>query len=292
MGHKCSKNRKKSKSGIKRKIKDNKMSEDDVMVIELLYEQINSLIIYMISNTFFYIYGQYAVYQIIASETFREKLFLESSVNFIKANFLAVYASLVGVQVNIKRYRQLCRKKVYGKINYSLEPEREITISAIMLFFLFLFQFIGGIGIYRRNVLSLHNNKMELIRLYSIELKAFQIRYLADYFLLESTIMSIQLIKNKYDEKNDFLDKIDNPDIPAIIAGQLYVIQRSLLLYANYGIYRIFFEQYNKGMNEFILQPNVIIIIGNIIGVLGNGLTLNGFIELYKRNINLPVFGR
>ena len=292
MGHKCSKNRKKSKAGSKRKIKDNKMSEDDVMVIELLYEQINSLIIYLISNTFFYIYGQYAVYQVISNETFREKYFLESAVNFIKANLLAVAASLVGLQVDMKRYRQQFRKKVYGQINYSLEPEREIAVSAIMMFFLFLFQLIGGIGIYRRNVLQSHSSKIELVRLYNIELKAFQTRYFADYFLLKSTIMSIQLIKSKYDEKNDFSDKLDNPDIPAIIAGQLYVIQRSMLLYANCGIYRIFFEEYNKDMNELILQPNIIIIIGNVIGVLGNGLALNGFIEIYKRNINQPIFGR
>lgn len=291
MGHKCSKGRKKSNAHMKRKTKDSEMSKDDAMVIELLYEQINSIIMLMISNTFFYIYGQYSVYKVFSNETFKEEFFLEAAVNFIKANIIAVAASLAAVQFNIKRYRQQCRKKAYGKISYSIEPEREITISEIMMFFLFFLQLIGGIGIYRRNALQ-SDNKIELIRLYSIELKAFQTRYLADYFLIVSTVMSITLIKSKYDEKKDFSDELGNPDIPAIIAGQLYVIQRSLLLYTNYSIYRILFEQSNKDMNEFILQPNIIIIIGNVIGVLGNGLTLNAYIELYRRNVNQPIFGR
>ena len=291
MRHKCSKDRKKSNDHIKRKTKDSEMSQDDVMTIELLYKQINLLIMLMISNTFFYIYGQYSVYKVFSNEISREEFFLEAGINFIKANIIAVAASLGAVQFNIKRYKQQYRKKVYGKISYIIEPEREIIISEIMMFFLFFLQLIGGIGIYRRNEPQ-SDNKIGLIKLYSIELKAFQTRYLADYFLIVSTVMSITLIKSKYDEKKDFSHELGNPDIPAIIAGQLYVIQRSLLLYTNYSIYRIFFEESNNDLNEFSLKPNIIIIIGNIIGVLGNGLTLNAYIELYRRNVNQSIFGR
>ena len=230
-------------------------------------------------------------YKVFSNEISREEFFLEAGINFIKANIIAVAASMGAVQFNIKRYKQQYRKKVYGKISYSIEPEREIIISEIMMFFLFLLQLIGGIGIYRRNEPQ-SDNKIGLIRLYSIELKAFQTRYLADYFLIVSTVMSITLIKSKYDEKEDFSQELGNPDIPAIIAGQLYVIQRSLLLYTNYNSYRIFFEESNNDSNEFSLKPNIIIIIGNIIGVLGNGLTLNAYIELYRRNVNQSIFGR
>lgn len=290
MEYKSSKKRKKTKKRTKREIKNDKISEDDAFVIELLYEQISSLIIFFISNTFFYRYGQYALYEAIFNGSYGEKL--SAWENFIKANVFSVSASLAGVQINMERYRQQCRRKAYGKIHYSLEPERKIAVSAIMSFFLFLFQLIGGIGIYKRSFFHYESNRKELERIYNIELEAFQIRYLADYFMLKSTIMSIKLINSKYYEKNDLSHNMDNPDIPAIIAGQLYVIQRALLLYANYYVYKGLLKKYNKYEDNFLLLPNIIIIIGNIIGLFGNIIALIGFIEIYNRNVNQPIFGR
>lgn len=289
MGHKCSQKREKAKKKHKHRLND-RILKDDFRTLELLHEQIVSLMIFFISDSFFYRYGYYTIYSILSGNENEEELFFYTSINFIKANVFAVIAAAAGLQINIKRYKEVYRKKYYGKIHYSLAPERKNIYSSILLLMLFLLQLAGSIGVYRRNVIHTGGNNEEWLKLYKIEIEAFKIRYIADYLLLQSVIMSIELIKGKYDKRKDMIhNESENPDIPAIIAGELYIIQRSMLLYTNYNIYRGIRSKYN---NELILQPNIQLVIGNILGVAGTLITLNAFIEIYRRNLEQPVFGR
>lgn len=40
------------------------------------------------------------------------------------------------------------------------------------------------------------------------------------------------------------------------------------------------------------LEPNKLAILGNIIGVIANSVSLQSFIEIYKSNVDRPIFGR
>ena len=289
MRRKCSEKREKAKKKHKHRLND-RILEDDFRTLELLHEQIVSLMIFFISDCFFYRYGNYIIYEILSGDKNEEELFFYTSINFIKANVFAVIAAAAGLQINIIRFKEQLRKKYEGKIHYSLNPERKNIFSSTLLLLLFLFQLAGSIGLYKRNVIHTDGNTEEWLRLYGIEIRAFEIRYIADYLLLQSTMMSIELIKSKYDERKDMVhNESDNPDIPAIIAGQLYVIQRSMLLYTNYNIYREIRSKYNS---EVILQPNIQLVIGNILGVAGTLITLNAFYDIYSRNLGQPTFGR
>lgn len=271
---------------------DSEKLEDDIEVIELLYEQLNSIIVFFISDYFFLRYGENAIYEVLSTGEKKEIYFYELAINFIKGNLLAMAGSLIGARVNNKRYMSQSRKKLNGKITYSLNAERNIASSSVMLVILFLLQLIGAIGIYMRNLVNSGNNQMLLVEVYLMEIKAFQMRYLADYFLLESTMSSIMLVKSKYDTNDKLNYDMENPDIPAVIAGELYFIQRTMLLYSNIIIYNGLFEKNNTPGYNLILKPNIIIILGNIIGTVGNIYTLDAYMEIYMRNVNQPVFGR
>lgn len=43
---------------------------------------------------------------------------------------------------------------------------------------------------------------------------------------------------------------------------------------------------------ELLLLPKQILVVANIFGVVANIISLIGFIKLYNRNSNEPIFGR
>lgn len=293
MGSKHEHHKRRHKKHLKNQLRKDAFSEDDAEVIELLYEQINSLIIFLASDMFFFRYGQNLIYETISENEEKEFYFFQVSANLLKANLLALCASIYAVQIDYKRYNMQIRRKLQGRIRFSLRAERTVAVASVMTAVLFLLQFIGAIGIFRRGFISSSNSsKSESIQLCLIEIRAFQIRYWADCFLIKSTISSIELVKSKYENKNTSHDKSENPDIPAVISGELYFVQRTMLLYINILIYKNLLGDYNEENQNYILSPNVIIIIGNIIGEAANMNVLLAFIEIYMRNVNEPIFGR
>ncbi|WP_294152669.1 hypothetical protein [uncultured Clostridium sp.] len=293
MASKHEHHKRRHKKHLNNQLKKDALSAYDAEVIELLYEQINSLIIFLESDMFFFRYGQNLIYEIISENEEREFYFFEVSASLIKANLLALYASIYAVQINYKRYNMQIRRKQQGRMKFSLRAERIIAEASVMTAILFLLQFIGTIGIFRRGFLNSNNSsKSESIQLCLIEIRAFQIRYWADCFLIKSTISSMELVRSKYDKKNISHYKSENPDIPAVISGELYFVQRTMLLYANILIYKNLMNDYNEEDKNYILIPNVIIIIGNIIGEVANVNVLLSYIEIYMRNVNEPIFGR
>ena len=114
-------------------------------------------------------------------------------------------------------------------------------------------------------------------------------RFYGDYFLLNSTLKSINLIKSKYDNK---IRKIENPDIDAVIASELYVIQRGILYDIDYNALLDLINNGDDLEKELLLLPNEIIVMANIFGVIANITSLTGIIRIYARNVNEPIFGR
>ena len=88
------------------------------------------------------------------------------------------------------------------------------------------------------------------------------------------------------------IKKIYNPDIDAVIAAELYVIQRGVLY--DIGCYTLV-HLINEGSDinkELLLPAQQTLVIADIFGVVANITVLGAFIKIYARNENEPVFGR
>ncbi|MFR5403275.1 MAG: hypothetical protein ACLTGX_09210, partial [Clostridium sp.] len=85
---------------------------------------------------------------------------------------------------------------------------------------------------------------------------------------------------------------IQNPDIPALIGACLYLVERIMLLYVSYQVYSHLVNECGDVIDSKYLEPNKLAILGNIIGVIANSVSLQSFIEIYKRNVDRPIFGR
>ena len=108
-------------------------------------------------------------------------------------------------------------------------------------------------------------------------------------FLLSATLKSINLIKSKYDKR---IDKIENPDVDAVIAAEIYVIQRGVLYDISCNELEDLMNSSDEFEKELLLLPKQILVVANIFGVVANIISLIGFIKLYNRNSNEPIFGR
>ena len=66
MASKHEHHKRRHKKHLNNQLKKDALSAYDAEVIELLYEQINSLIIFLASDMFFFRYGQNLIYEIIS----------------------------------------------------------------------------------------------------------------------------------------------------------------------------------------------------------------------------------
>lgn len=121
-----------------------------------------------------------------------------------------------------------------------------------------------------------------------LQLGAINIRFYADYLAYISILESIQLVYNKYQKNKNI--KV-NPDIPAIQSAICYFLSRVILANVAFTRYDELYKKYGETQYRDLLQPNAYINVGNIFCVIGCIYILLGFMELYKRNINGPVFG-
>ena len=158
---------------------------------------------------------------------------------------------------------------------------------------MFWVDLIGAIGLYKRVTICNIQTSPHWVRLLVIQLQAYRIRFVADYMLLNASLESIELIKSKYSE----IDlNIENPDAVVVTASILYVIQRVMLFYVNYQVYLYIRNTCREITNpfylEFYLVPNKLPILGSVFGLTANVISLIAFIQIYKRNVFRPVFGR
>ena len=279
MGCKRAKN-KKDKEQIKN------ISKSDEFQLSLLNLQVKIILIYMISNIF--LFG--GTLQSINISCNKKASDSNPNILLIEGQYLALIASILISYVDFSRYNELNERYKKGEINKSLEPEALIKQASILTIILYELNVVVFVEIYKVSLVidSSKCDKKHIDRLY-LQAACFIMRFYGDYFLLSATLKSINLIKSKYDKR---IDKIENPDVDAVIAAEIYVIQRGVLYDISCNKLEDLMNSSDEFEKELLLLPKQILVVANIFGVVANIISLIGFIKLYNRNSNEPIFGR
>ena len=279
MGCKRAKN-KKDKEQIKN------ISKSDEFQLSLLNLQVKIILIYMISNIF--LFG--GTLQSINISCNKKASDSNPNILLIEGQYLALIASILISYVDFSRYNELNERYKKGEINKSLEPEALIKQASILTIILYELNVVVFVEIHKVSLVidSSKCDKKHIDRLY-LQAACFIMRFYGDYFLLSATLKSINLIKSKYDKR---IDKIENPDVDAVIAAEIYVIQRGVLYDISCNELEDLMNSSDEFEKELLLLPKQILVVANIFGVVANIISLIGFIKLYNRNSNEPIFGR
>ena len=279
MGHKYKKYNKAEKKNI---------SEKDQKILYLLNIQLQSIMIYLTADVFFYNFALILLESACGNKSDHKP---NENVFLVNGCVLALIASILISHVSFTAYENIHFRDLNGEIDYSTNPEKGIAISSLYIILLFFISLICAIELYKRVNVCTIKVTPQWIMILNIQLQAYKIRFLADYLFLIATLESIDLIKSKYDNnKNN--SNIQNPDIPALIGACLYLVERIMLLYVSYQVYSHLVNQCGDVIDSKYVEPNKLAILANIMGVIANSISLQSFIEIYKRNIDRPIFGR
>ena len=259
------------------------ISDNDKNALELLHLQLIFIYIYMMSDVFLFIgtiesinicYGK--------KEDNNPVLLLE------QGQILALIANIINNYITSTRYSQLSER--YNEEEISLEPEFLVKQASILSIILYSLNVIAVSKQYEAslviNIFKCDKNSINLLFLQAV---CFLMRFYGDYFLLRSTLKSIDLIRSKYDKS---IKKIYNPDIDAVIAAEFYVLQRGVLYDIGCTALVTLINNGTELEKELLLPAQQILVIANIIGVIANITVLIAFIKIYNRNENQPIFGR
>ena len=258
------------------------ISNNDKNALELLHLQLIFIYIYM-SDVFLFIgtiesinicYGK--------KEDNNPILLLE------QGQILALIANIINNYITSTRYSQLSER--YNEEEISLEPEFLVKQASILSIILYSLNVIAVSKQYEAslviNIFKCDKNSINLLFLQAV---CFLMRFYGDYFLLRSTLKSIDLIRSKYDKS---IKKIYNPDIDAVIAAEFYVLQRGVLYDIGCTALVTLINNGTELEKELLLPAQQTLVIANIIGVIANITVLIAFIKIYNRNENQPIFGR
>lgn len=277
------------KSKKRSKKKERREYFEDMRTIELLKIQLVSISIYLISDMFFYRFGQ--LFLLSAYDQNSGISLDQIDELLIAACYYALIASIISSKTDFIAYNRKNDKIARNNQAYSLEAEWTIAISSLFAVGLFYYDLLGVIGIYKRQLFYRNNIvPSDLIEVLTIQFIAYNMRICADCLAYRYNVQSINLINRKY-EREDVND-VPNPDVIAIAASKIYLFGRVLLLYVNYKIYLYSIKLEFQYEDRNYIRPNIIRVFANIIGLIGNIMALVGFEKLYSRNIVLPVFGR
>lgn len=259
------------------------ISDNDKNALELLQLQLIFIYIYMMSDVFLFIgtiesinicYGK--------KEDNNPILLLE------QGQILALIANIINNYITSTRYSQLTER--YNEEEISLEPEFLVKQASILSIILYSLNVIAVSKQYKAslviNIFKCDKNSINLLFLQAV---CFLMRFYGDYFLLRSTLKSIDLIRSKYDKS---IKKIYNPDIDAVIAAEFYVLQRGVLYDIGCTALVTLINNGTELEKELLLPAQQTLVIANIIGVIANITVLIAFIKIYNRNENQPIFGR
>ncbi|WP_252250787.1 hypothetical protein [Clostridium sp. ZBS13] len=140
------------------------------------------------------------------------------------------------------------------------------------------------------NTEKITEEDMELLRLLDIQKGAQTIAIYADILAYISTLEGIDLIYGKYQKGVD-VNRLPNPDIPALQSVYLGIIARSMITEIGFLKYDKLYKKYINGEITYSLRPNIDLNIGNVIGLVSSYYTLRGIKAIYKRNIEQPILG-
>lgn len=263
------------------------ISEDDKIVINLLSIQSQAIKVYLIADVFFYEFAITVLKYVYIKNLDNSKV--DENILLINGCGLSLIASVVLSEISFTAFERLHNKDINGELDYSTNPEEGIAMASIYTILLFFINLIGAIGLYKRVNICEVKISPYWIMLLNIQVKAYEIRFLADYLALTASLESIELVKSKYSKSHN---NMPNPDIPALIAAILYLVQRVMLFYVSYEVYVYMIKECGEVVNLGYLEPNRLPIIASIFGIIADIIALNSFIEIYQRDIDRPIFGR
>ena len=270
MRHKYKKHHKVGKKNI---------SEKDQKILYLLNIQLQAIMIYLTADVFFCNFALILLESACGNKSDHKP---NENVFLVNGCVLALIASILISHVSFTAYENIHFRDLNGEIDYSTNPEESIAISSLYLILLFFINLIGAIELYKRvNICTIKITPQWIVVL-KIQLQAYKIRFLGDFSFLIATLESFELINSKS----------QNPDIPALIGACLYLVERILLLYVSYQVYSHLVNECGDVIDSKYLEPNKLAILANIIGIIANSISLQAFIEIYKRNVDRPIFGR
>lgn len=140
----------------------------------------------------------------------------------------------------------------------------------------------------RYNINNITIDDLEHLNLLEIQANAAIMYLISDFLSYISTIESMELIYNKYDELRG---SNANPDIPAVGSAFFAIIAAILFSNISFTRYNSLYEKYINGEINYSLDPNIQICIGNVFSVIAKVYILIGALGIYERDITQPIFG-
>ena len=259
------------------------MSDRDKQELELLNLQIKSILIYMVSDLFLFLFSIEAVrISCNKGEEGANPLILQQ-----QGEALALIASIINYYINSTRYSSLINSNANKE---SIELEGVLTEAGVLIVIVYALSVIVSIKRYDASLIIdiFKYNKNNIYRLFW-EGICFLIRFYGDYFLLSSTLKSIDLIRSKYDKS---IKNIYNPDIDAVIAAEFYVLQRGVLYDINCSLLQDLINNGSDIEKKLLIPIQQVVIFTNIMAVIANTSVLSAFTQIYNKNIDEPIFGR
>lgn len=279
MANKSSENKKRKKN-----IKD--ISKYDEFELLLLNLQVKIILIYMISDVFL-VSGTFDSLNLCCN---KKDVDNNPIILLLEGQYLALLASILIFYVSFSRYDQLMGRYEKEEINKSIEPENLIRQASVLTVILYKLEIIGYGKLYKASlIINVFKCDKKDIDILYLQAYCFILRFYGDYFLLRSTLKGINLIKSKYDKR---IKKIKNPDEDAVIAAELYVMQRGVLYDIGYNALVNLIKNGSELEKEVLLPTKQIFVTANTFGIIGNIISLVGIIKIYNRNLNEPIFGR
>ena len=259
------------------------ISDNDKNALELLHLQLIFIYIYMMSDVFLFIGTTESINICYGKKEDNNPILLLE-----QGQILALIANIINNYITSTRYSQLTER--YNEEEISLEPEFLVKQASILSIILYSLNVIAVSKQYEAslviNIFKCDKNSINLLFLQAV---CFLMRFYGDYFLLRSTLKSIDLIRSKYDKS---IKNIYNPDIDAVIAAEFYVLQRGVLYDIGCTALVTLINNGTELEKELLLPAQQTLVIANIIGVIANITVLIAFIKIYNRNENQPIFGR
>ena len=130
-------------------------------------------------------------------------------------------------------------------------------------------------------------DKYKLDLLYT-QLMAQYLFLIARFYLFESTFESIDIIYNKY---NNLMDRIPNPDIPAVKASYIYFIGQLIVTQVGFERFNQIYTKYINGEIDYSIQPDIDINIANILSIIADYYYIVASEGIYDRDLDQPIFG-
>ncbi|MDD6795290.1 MAG: hypothetical protein PUE01_07785 [Clostridiaceae bacterium] len=137
---------------------------------------------------------------------------------------------------------------------------------------------------------KLTKEQREDLQLLAVQRFALSLFICSDLTSYKATLSGIQGIINKYlDEPIE----VGNPDEYALSAAIFSLMGRVIFQNIAFTKYGYLVERRGKGLvnYDYSLEPNEIIALANVNGVVTNILSLVGALGIYSRDLNQPVFG-